>query len=92
MARSNRSNRNSALTSSGNGNLERQAKRLARQQKRLEGELLAGMGQQGGGLTGARGRAIRLQDIKRFEPLTDTQADFFDAYENDDADAYVLYG
>jgi predicted ribonuclease YlaK len=71
--------------------VQRQAKRLSRQQKRLEKET---------GLmnvisindTIARQKVVRYQDIKVLEPLTDTQADFFEAWESNAADAYVLYG
>lgn len=74
---------------------QRQARRLGRQQKRLEQEL---------GLQNVvpftnptanpmpRQRTIRYSDIKEIQPMTDTQEDFFAAYENNDADAYVLYG
>lgn len=70
---------------------QRQAKRLSRQQKRLEKQT---------GLmnvvsindTIAKQRVVRYQDIKQLEPLTDTQADFFDAWESDAATGYVLYG
>lgn len=40
----------------------------------------------------ARQKVIRYQDIKKIEPLTDTQADFFDAWDDDQATGYVLYG
>jgi phosphate starvation-inducible PhoH-like protein len=71
--------------------IERTAKRLGRQQKRLEREaglvnVLAATD------TVSRQRVVRLQDIKNIEPLTDTQADFFDSWETDAATGYVLYG
>jgi len=74
---------------------QRQARRLGRQQKRLEQEL---------GLQNVvpftnptanpmpRQRTIRYSDIKEIQPMTDTQEDFFAAYENNDADAYVMSG
>lgn len=72
-----------------NSRAARQARRLNRQQKRLEQEM---------GLNdhlkpvAAKGREVRLDDIKVLEPLTETQRHFFEAYENDDAQGYVLYG
>lgn len=71
---------------------QRQAKRLSRQQKRLEKTT---------GLTNvidintpntSRQKVVRLEDIKEITPLTDTQRDFFEAYETSGADGYVLYG
>lgn len=72
--------------------LERQSKRLSRQQKQLDRELVNQMGQNFPAvLTGAKGRGIRLSDIKRIEPLTDSQTDFFHAYE-DGENAIVMMG
>lgn len=72
---------------------ERTAKRLARQQKHLEKEIQVASEYNMTGQTGfSKNRAIRINNLKHIEPLTDTQADFFEAYENDDADALVLYG
>lgn len=68
--------------------IERQARRINRQQKHLERQLVSDMHPVA--LTGARGRGIRYGDIRKISPMTDTQADFFDGYE--DADAHVLYG
>lgn len=70
----------------------RHARRLHKQQKRLE--KVVGLdvvdsvteGQQ------ARSKAIRYQDIKVFEPLTDTQEDFYDSWESDQAIGYMLSG
>lgn len=72
--------------------IQRQAKRLQRQQKRLE--KVVGLDVQSMRLEGqqSRSRAIRYDDIKVFEPLTDTQEDFFDAWETNQATGYVLYG
>lgn len=42
-------------------------------------------------LTGAKSRAIKLSDLKKLSPMTDTQEDFFQAYE-DGEEAMVLYG
>lgn len=71
--------------------IERQARRLNRQQKRLEKNM--GLDAIKTSLEGvARQKVIRYQDIKKIEPLTDTQADFFDAWDDDQATGYVLYG
>lgn len=72
-----------------NTQITRQARRLARQQKQLDKEMLIDMGAV---QVSAKSRGIRLNDVKELEPLTDTQANFFGSYENNDADAYVLYG
>lgn len=70
---------------------QRQAKRLSRQQKRLEKETgIANVFDIKGNNNQQRG--IKYEDIKNIQPLTDTQADFFDAWDNNDADGYVLYG
>lgn len=71
--------------------IERQARRLNRQQKRLEKNM--GLDGVKTSLEGSpRQKVIRYQDIKKIEPLTDTQADFFDAWDDDQATGYVLYG
>lgn len=67
---------------------QRQAKRIGRQQKRLEKET---------GIANVidintRQRVVRFEDIKELKPLTDTQYDFFEAWEDDQATGYVLYG
>lgn len=69
---------------------QRQAKRISRQQKRLEKET---------GLTNVveintptRQKVVRLQDIKELKPLTDTQYDFFESWADNAADGYVLFG
>lgn len=84
--------RRTALTSSNNPQTERVAKRLARQQKHLEKDLLTANPYLQPSGYAAKGRPIKFGDIKQLEPLTDTQSDFFEAYENNDADAFVLYG
>lgn len=84
--------RRTALTSSNNPQTERVAKRIARQQKHLEKDLLTASPYLQPSGFAAKGRSIKFGDIKQLEPLTDTQADFFEAYENNDADAFVLYG
>jgi len=83
-----RSQSKSALTAP--PKIARQQRRIARQSKTLEKEVGAELYQQTN-LTGARGRSIKLSDLPRLDPLTDTQADFFEAYE-DGHDAFVLYG
>lgn len=71
--------------------LERQARRVARQAKQIDKELVAGM-YQGSTTVGApRVRPIKLSNLMKLEPLTDTQANFFNAYE-DGEDSLVLYG
>lgn len=77
--------------------IQRQAKRLSRQQKRLEKELGLNnvydlTGQQTTTDTSNRQRVIKYQDIKELEPLTDTQKDFFESYDDDSIDAFVLFG
>lgn len=66
----------------------RQAKRIGRQQKRLEKETgIANVVN-----INTRQRVVRFEDIKELKPLTDTQYDFFEAWEDDQATGYVLYG
>ena len=67
---------------------QRQAKRIGRQQKRLEKETgIANVVN-----INTRQRVVRFEDIKELKPLTDTQYDFFEAWEDDQATGYVLYG
>lgn len=69
---------------------QRQAKRLSRQQKRLEKETgIANVFEIKGN---SNQRGIKYEDIKNIQPLTETQADFFDAWDNNDADGYMLSG
>lgn len=68
--------------------LQRDAKRIQRQQKQLEKKT---------GIAtitpiSARQRMIKLEDIAVIDPLTDTQRDVFEAFENPDNMAFVLYG
>lgn len=83
-----RTPRKSSLTTSDKPHIERQARRIAREQKQLEREL---NNTNVVALTGARNKSIKVSDLMRLEPLTDTQADFFDAYA-DGEDAFVLFG
>ena len=84
--------RKTSLTSSSNPQVERQARRINRQQKQLDRELVNQMGQNSPArLTGATGRTISLKNLKPISALTDTQQDFFDAYA-DGEEALVLYG
>jgi phosphate starvation-inducible protein PhoH and related proteins len=69
--------------------LQRQAKRLTRQQKRLEQELMVSAPLSETVPT-TRSRGITLKDLKRVEPMTDRQHDFFNGY--DDSDAIMLSG
>ena len=68
--------------------VERQSKRINRQQRRLEKDVGVSALQ----IQAPRSRVIRYEDIRVIEPLTDTQRDFFEAYEDDAATGYVLYG
>jgi phosphate starvation-inducible protein PhoH len=72
-----------------NPKLERQAKRLTRQQKRLEQDYMA-TSNNPVALTNTRGKTIRFQDIKNIEPMTNTQEDVFNAWY--DTDALLMYG
>lgn len=77
--------------------LQRQSKRLSRQQKRLEKEIALSnvydlSGQQASTSASARQKVIHYQDIKELEPLTDTQKDFFESYDDESIDAFVLFG
>lgn len=88
-----RAPRKSSLTSTDNPQLERQARRISRQQKQLSKEINNTNTNAANDttLTGAKSRAIRYTDIIKLDPLTDTQSDFFDSYE-DGGEAFVLYG
>lgn len=99
MANSVRTNRVSARRSSAqkqpeavflDAETQRQAKRLARQQKRLERENGLAQVIDINGNIGKR--VVKLQDIKELEPLTDTQSDFFQSWAENDATGYVLFG
>lgn len=71
--------------------IDRQAKRLARQSKALNRAADTEMYQQVS-MTGTRdNRAIRLANLMKLEPLTDTQEDFCHAYE-DGIEALVMFG
>lgn len=88
MARTPR--KQSSLTSSTNVQLERQARRISRQQKQLDKELINEMTPVK--LIGTTGRAIRKSDIKKINPLTDAQSDFFSNWEDDLVEGIVMYG
>lgn len=87
MARAPR--KTASLTSSSNLQLERQARRISRQQKQLEKELINEMTPVK--LTGATSRSIKKTDLKKIAPLTDNQEAFFESYE-DGVEAFVLMG
>jgi predicted ribonuclease YlaK len=70
--------------------IDRVARRLAKQAKQLDKEVSVGMYQQTS-LTGAKSRSIKINDLPKLTALTDTQQAFFDSYE-DGHDAFVLYG
>jgi phosphate starvation-inducible protein PhoH len=87
-----RASNKSTLTTSGKPQVERQARRINRQQKQLDRVMVNDMYSQSNvSLSNSRGRAIKLANLKKVEPLTDTQHDFFDAYA-DNEEAFVLYG
>lgn len=89
MARS--APRKTALTSSPNPQLERQARRISRQQKQLAKELAMEAAPLQVKLTGAGSRAIRKTDLKRISPMTDTQEIVFEAWD-DNVEAMILHG
>jgi phosphate starvation-inducible protein PhoH len=89
MARAPTVPRKSSLTSSTNAQTERTAKRIARQQKKLEQELVNEMTAK---VLPNAGKMVKYGDIKPLVALTDTQRDFFEAYNNNDADAFLLHG
>lgn len=66
--------------------IERQQKRLTKQQKKLEQDIVALTE------TPSKSRAINLSSIKHIEPLTDTQQAVFEAFDDADNMAFVLYG
>lgn len=88
-----RTPRKAALTTSTNPQVERQARRINRQQKQLDREMMTDMYQKSNvSLIGTKGnRAIKASDLMNLSPMTDTQEDFFDAYA-DGEDSFVLYG
>jgi len=87
-----RTPRKSILTSSANTQVERQARRINRQQKQLDRQMLTDMGQNyPATLTNSKGRTITSKNLKPISALTDTQQDFFDAYA-DGEEAMVLFG
>lgn len=70
---------------------ERTAKRLARQQKQLEKELINEMTAK---VIPNAGKMIKLADIKKLSPLTETQTHFFQAWDHapEDNIAFILSG
>lgn len=81
-----------SATASSTLQIERQAKRLSRQQKQLSKELSVQIASElPVKLTGAKLRPIKPSDLSVLKPLTDTQSDFFEAY-NQGGIAYMLYG
>lgn len=66
--------------------LDRQAKRIGRQQKRLEKEVQ--LTQEALPMVSQRATPMRL---KSFDPLTDHQRDFWEAYDDGET-AFLLYG
>lgn len=70
---------------------ERTAKRLAKQQKQLEKELINEMTVK---VATNTGRMIKYSDVKELKPLTETQENFFHAWEDapEDNIAFILDG
>lgn len=87
-----RNNGRTTLIVGDNQQTTRVAKRIARQQKHLEKDLLSSGSYLPLNNGTAKNRSIKFSDIKHIEPLTDTQVDFFDSYDDNSATAYVLYG
>ena len=69
---------------------ERQARRLSRQQKKLEKN--TGISNITDLNNPFNQKVIKQQDIKQIKPATDTQYDFFESWKDQAADGYVLYG
>jgi phosphate starvation-inducible PhoH-like protein len=67
-------------------NIERQQKRLSKQQKKLDQDI------ENLAKTAPKPRTINYSAIKRISPLTDTQKAVFDAFDDADNMAFVLYG
>lgn len=91
MARAPTVPRKSSLTSSTNAQTERTAKRIARQQKKLEQELVNEMTAK---VLPNAGKMPKLSDLRKLEPLTDTQAEFFRAWYEapEDNIGFILSG
>ena len=70
---------------------ERTAKRLVRQQKALEKDLINEMTSK---VAPNAGKMVKLGDLKKIEPMTETQFNFFEAWNNapEDNIAFVLSG
>jgi phosphate starvation-inducible protein PhoH len=68
--------------------LERQSKRIGRQQKRLEKEI----GVSTLPIQSPRSRVVKFSDLRELEPKTDTQHDFFETYSDELVTGFVLYG
>lgn len=70
---------------------ERVAKRLARQTKQLEKEII---GDTIAKITANSGRMVKLSDLRKLQPLTQTQSDVFSAWEDapEDNVGFVLSG
>lgn len=79
MARAPATPRKSSLTS-GSDQSERTAKRLARQQKQLEKTLITEMNVK---VAPNAGKMPKLSDLRKLTPLTDTQGDIFNTWEQE---------
>lgn len=69
--------------------ITRQARRLTKQQKRLEIDIMATTGGDSIKLTGASRRTLSVKDLKDIQPQTRTQDDVFDAFHEFDALALI---
>lgn len=68
----------------------RQARRLNKQQKHLEKELMASSVSSSPYIVGAKSRSITIGDVKEIQPQTETQEAVFEGYY--DTDALALIG
>ena len=67
--------------------IERQQRRLSRQQSKLQKDM-----ENVAQLPVRQRNQININTLKHIDPLTDTQADVFDAFADPDNMAFVLYG
>lgn len=83
--------RSGTLTSSRKPQVERSAKRIARQQKHLQRDITSEYEEAVKAPVPKR-VSVRWEDLPQIDPLTDMQAEFFDSFAEHDATGYVLYG
>ena len=73
----------------------REARRIAKQQKRLESSMSVQYYSQVSEILNGnvpQPKAVRYTDVKEINPKTETQAKFFESYSQEDATGYLLYG